>query len=274
MKKTFLSIILFGCMSVMAQEQVNVTYKTVKDIVYSTEQDAYAQERCKLDIYYPENLKECPTVVWFHGGGLTSGNKSIPSKLMNSGMIVIAANYRLIPKVSIDICLDDAAAAVAWAFREVAKYGGDPRKIFISGHSAGGYLTSMLGLDKKWLVGYDINADSIAGLIPFSGQAITHFAHRNSKGISSTRPVIDEFAPLYHVRPDAPPLIIISGDRELELFGRYEETAYFWRMMKLVGHKETYIYEIGGHDHGDMGGPACHILKNHVANISQGKNKR
>lgn len=70
---------------------------------------------------------------------------------------------------------DDAAASVAWAFREVEKYGGDKNKIFISGHSAGGYLTAMVGLDKRWLKKYDIDADSIAGLIPFSGQVISHF---------------------------------------------------------------------------------------------------
>ena len=50
----------------------------------------------------------------------------------------------------------------------------------------------------------------------------------------------------------------------MELFGRYEEDAYFWRMMKLVGHKQTFLYEIGGHNHGDMGGPAFHILKEYI----------
>ena len=87
-----------------------------KILTYATSQDAYAQERCKLDIYYPENLKDCPTVIWFHGGGLTSGNKSIPTKLKKSGMIVIAVNYRLLPKVTISECLGDAAAAIAWTF--------------------------------------------------------------------------------------------------------------------------------------------------------------
>ncbi len=83
--------------------------------------------------------------------GLTQGNKSIPGRLKKNGMVVIAVNYRLLPKVAISECLDDAAASVAWAFREVEKYGGDKNKIFISGHSAGGYLTAMVGLDKRWL---------------------------------------------------------------------------------------------------------------------------
>ncbi len=126
----------------------------------------------------------------------------------------------------------------------------------------------MVGLDKKWLQAYGVDADSVAGLIPFSGQAISHYAYRESQGLSPTQPTIDEFAPLYHVRADAPPMIIVSGDREMELYGRYEETAYLWRMMKVVGHKDTWLYEIDGYDHGAMAEPGFHILKNHIKTIS------
>ena len=90
--------------------------------------------------------------------------------------------------------------------------------------------------------------------------------------MNPTQPSIDEFAPLYYVRADAPPLIIISGDRELEMLGRYEETAYFWRMMKVNGHKETYIYELDGYDHGAMASPAFHILKNHIRQHTETRN--
>ena len=256
----FISSVLF------AQEQQTV-YKTVKDIPYSSSDDAYARERCKLDVYYPENLTDCPVVIWFHGGGLTSGNKSIPGKLQNRGMMVVAVNYRLLPKVDIATCLDDAAQAVAWTFREAGKYNGSNRKIFISGHSAGGYLTAMLGLDKTLLDKYGVDADAIAGLIPFSGQMISHFSYRKMQGIPNLQPTIDKYAPLFHVRKDAPPLVLITGGRDIELFGRYEENAYMWRMMKLVGHPETYLYEIDGHDHGAMGEPAFHILHQHVKKI-------
>ena len=261
MKQICLLLTLFCCSLVSAQE---VHYKTIKDIPYTSSEDAYARERCKLDVYYPENLQDCPVVVWFHGGGLTSGNKSISGKLQNRGMVVVAVNYRLLPNITIDECLSDAAEAVAWTFREAGKYGGNPKKIFISGHSAGGYLTAMVGLDKRWLKKFGVDADSIAGLIPFSGQVISHFSYRQMNGIPNLQPTIDEYAPLFHVRPDAPPLVLITGDRDIELFGRYEENAYMWRMMQLVGHKETYLYEIGGHGHGPMGEPAYHILHEHI----------
>ncbi len=97
-------------------------------------------------------------------------------------------------------------------------------------------------------------------MIPFSGQMISHFAYRKMNGIDNLQPTIDKYAPLFYVRKDAAPLILITGDRNIELFGRYEENAYMWRMMNLVGRPDTQLYEIAGHGHGAMGNPAYHIL--------------
>ena len=248
------------------QQQNKYRYETLEDIPYqTTTDDSYAAERCKLDYYYPADGRDYPVVVWFHGGGLTSGSKSVPDELKDCGIGVVAVNYRLLgDRADLSDCIDDAAAAVAWTFGNVARYGGDTGKIYVAGHSAGGYLTDMIGLDKKWLGKYGIDADSIAALFPFSGQVITHFAYRQKRGMKSTQPLIDEFAPLYHVRPDCPKIVIISGDRNMEMLGRYEETAYFWRMLNVVGHKDAHIYEIGGHDHVTMAHPAFTILKSYV----------
>ena len=262
MKRLLLVILLLQATLALAQN-----YRSETDIPYTQDADAYAQERCKLDVYYPTDLLDCPVVVWFHGGGLTGGNKFIPEELKNSGLVVVAVNYRLMPKASIEQCIDDAAAAVAWTFSNIGRYNGSTQKIFVSGHSAGGYLTDMIGLDKHWLAKYDVDADRIAGLVPYSGQVITHFALRERRGMQPTQPLIDEFAPLYHIRPDAPPIVIISADREQELYGRYEETAYFWRMLKLVGHPDVTIYELDGYNHGDMAVPAHAILKKNIKRI-------
>lgn len=252
-----LSILLSALLSLAPINQ-----KVASDISYTTSKDSYKQERCKLDVYVPEGLdgKTCPVVVWFHGGGLTGGNKHFPEGMKGQKVIVISANYRLMPKVTIDACIDDAAEAVAWAFKHAAEYGGDTNHLFVSGHSAGGYLTAMIGLEKKWLAKYGVDPDRIAALVPFSGQMITHFAHRDMNGIPNLQPTIDEFAPLYHVRANCPPVYLITGGRDVELFGRYEENAYMARMLKLTGHKKVFLYELDGFDHGAMAGPACHIL--------------
>lgn len=241
-------------------------YATQKDVAYSAKQDEYSKERLKLDVSFPTDTAGLPVIVWFHGGGLTGGEKFIPSELVD-GFVVVAPNYRLIPNVGVNECIDDATEAVAWTFENIDRYGGDPSKIFITGHSAGGFLTSMIGLDKSRLEKYGIDADSIKGLIPYSGQVITHFSDRKSMGIDELTPWVDRNAPLFHVRPDAPPYIIITGDAEQELFGRYEENLYMWRMLKLAGHPDTRIYKLDGYDHGAMAVPAHHILKHEIKRL-------
>lgn len=249
----------------------NTDYETKKNISYypaSTKADAYREERCKLDVYYPKNKTNSSTIVWFHGGGLTGGNKEMPRELQEKGFIVIAVGYRLSPKVLVKDIIEDATAAVAWTFNNVASYGGNNKLIFVSGHSAGAYLGMMLTLDKKYLSKYNIDADAIAGLIPFSGQAITHFTVRQERKIKDVQPVIDEFAPLYHVRPTAPPMLLLTGDREMEMLGRYEENAYLARMMKLAGNKTTVLRELQGYGH-NMVYPAIPLLIEEVNRLSK-----
>lgn len=242
------------------------------DLNYRSEtNDPYALEKCVLDLYLPKN-KGFATVIWFHGGGLTDGRKYIPEGLKKKEIAVVAANYRLYPKVKSPTFVDDAAAAVAWVFQNIASYGGDPKLIFVSGHSAGGYLTSMLGLDKRYLNTYGIDADDIAGLIPYSGHTITHFMVRSELGLKWKDVRVDEMSPLAHIRKDAPPIVLITGDRELELYGRYEENAYFWRMLKSIGHPYVELYELEGYNHGDMAEPAHYILLKSISEISSENN--
>lgn len=256
-----LSLFFFGLCLAQDSNRKSQAYLTDSDVLYREgELTDYMEERCRLDVYYPTGKKNFSTVVWFHGGGLKGGKRSIPKQLKEKGIAVVAANYRLHPKVKSPTYVEDAAAAVAWTFQNIEKYGGSKDRIFVSGHSAGGYLTSMVGLDKRWLGAHDIDANDIAGLIPFSGHTITHFTVRAERGIDGKQPIIDDMAPLYHVRDDASPLLLITGDRELEMLGRYEENAYLWRMMRVVGHPETELYELDGFNHGQMAEPAHPLL--------------
>jgi len=257
-----------------AQQQ----YITEKDIQYYPDsvsgKDNYIKSQCTLDIYYPKEKKNFATIIWFHGGGLTGGKKEIPSALMEKGYAVIGVEYRLSPKVKAPKYIEDAAAAVAWAFQHIAGYGGNADQIFVSGHSAGGYLGMMITLDKKYLNKYNIDANRIAALIPFSGQAITHFTIRAERGIKDIQPIVDEYAPLYFVRADTPPILLITGDREMELLGRYEENAYLQRMFKLAGNTHTTLYELQGFDHGGMAIPAFPLLLKKVDEVLKAGSKK
>lgn len=269
MKKLLFLLLLVQSFAAMAQQQ----YETEKNIHYyadsSNSRDQYMSSQCTLDLYYPKGAKNFATIVWFHGGGLTGGSKEIPKALTDKGYAVIGVEYRLSPKVAAPKYIEDAAAAVAWAFQHISSYGGNPDLIFISGHSAGAYLGMMTALDKKYLGKYNIDAGRIAALIPFSPQVITHYTIRSERGIKDTQPIIDDYAPLYFVRADTPPILLITGDRELELLGRYEENAYFLRMMKLTGNKRTTLYELQGFNHVNMPEPAFPLLLREVAAVSK-----
>jgi acetyl esterase/lipase len=247
------------------------THLTTKDILYRNDDGTLTDSmktRCRLDIKAPLGASELPVVVWFHGGGLTGGTRSFPSELHRKDVVVVTVEYRLYPDVKAPAYIEDAAAAVAWVFQHIQEYGGSADKIVVSGHSAGGYLTSMIGLDKSYLAVHDIDANRIAGLAPFSGQMITHFTIREERGIDKTQPVIDAYAPLNHVRKDAPPILLITGDRELEMLGRYEENAYMWRMLKIVDHPDVKLHELGGFDHGGMAAPAFPLLMKFVDRVT------
>lgn len=239
-------------------------YSTIKNIAYYpeniTKKDTYTASQCRLDLYFPTNIKNFPTIIWFHGGGLTGGQKEIPKQLMDKGFAVIGVGYRLYPNIKTPAPIEDAAAAVAWIFNNIEKYGGDKNKLFLSGHSAGGYLDMMITLDKQYLAKYNMDSNLLAAVIPFSGQCVTHFTIRKEMNLGELQPTIDVYAPLYHVRKDIPPLYLITGDREMELFGRYEENAYMQRMLKLTGNTTSKLFELQGFDHGAMAEPAFPLL--------------
>jgi len=268
-KRLFTVLLVLTASVVFAQQQ----YVTERNIHYYPEamnqKDSYVNTQCVLDLYYPKGAKNFSTIVWLHGGNITGGKKEIPTALMAKGYAVVGVEYRLSPRVKAPVYIEDAAAAVAWVFKHIGEYGGSDKLIFLSGHSAGAYLMMMVTLDKKYLAKYDIDANRVAALIPFSGQAITHFTVRQERGIKNTQPIVDEYAPLYHVRADAPPMLLITGDPEMELLGRYEENAYMARMMKLAGHKQTTLYKLEGFDHGGMPAPAYPLLLKEVAMVTK-----
>ena len=252
--------------------QDKTIYKELINVPYyndSTNTDDYMNSRCKLDIRYPENIKDFNTVIWFHGGGLEAYDKYFPDVLLTADLCIVSVNYRLSPKVKSPAYIEDAAAAVAWIFNNIESYGGKSNKIFVAGHSAGGYLVQMIGLDRQWLNNFDEDADNIAGLISLSGQTITHSTVRKERGILKSKTVVDEFAPLYHARGNAPSLLLITGDRNIDMAGRYEENLYLKRLMETAGHTETQLMEIQGFGHIEMHDPGIKLLIKEVERVSK-----
>jgi acetyl esterase/lipase len=273
MKKSaqIICTLLFTLLLFTGNSQTNSNYQITKNIPYYPDsissKNPYIKEHCLLDIYKPIGKSNAPVIVWFHGGGLTGGTKEIPKDLLDYGYLIVSIEYRLSPKVKAPGYIEDAAAGTAWVFNNIASYEGNVKQIFLSGHSAGGYLDLMIGLENKWLAKYNINTNAIAGLIPLSPQVITHYTIRDENNVSKYQPLIDTYAPVYHIKKDTPPIVLITGDREKELLGRYEENAYFFRMMKLIENPRVKLFELEGFDHGEMVKPGIPLLMKEVGLI-------
>jgi acetyl esterase/lipase len=222
--------------------------------------------RCHLDLRVPKGQEGFATLVWFHGGGLTGGKRDFP-EFTDKNVALVSAGYRLSPQVPFPGFIEDAAAATAWVLKNIASYGGDPAKVFVGGHSAGGYLASMVGMDPRWLAAHGLSHRAIAGIIPVSGQATTHFHVKELRGDkrNSLIPVIDEFAPLYYVSPDLPAVCLILGDRRIEFKSRVEENELLAVTLRNLGHPAVEFHELKDLDHGTVTKGAAEIMPKFIA---------
>ncbi len=233
------------------------------DIGYKSgaELTEYEQSRCKLDVYLPKTGKGFATLVWFHGGGLKQGDKAgtkvdtvltpeIARSLTAAGIAVVAPNYRLSPKVTFPAYLQDGAAAVAWTQKHIAEHGGDPQRIFIGGHSAGGYIALMLGVDARYLAEAGVKHADIAGVIPVSGQTLTHYTVREERGGTKFHLTADDAAPLHYCGPNTPPFLVLYADHDMAARG--EENMLFVEMMKAAGNKGMRSQLIKDRTHGSI----------------------
>jgi acetyl esterase/lipase len=130
--------------------------------------------RRKLDVYQPRVADGAPVVAFFYGGRWSSGAKGLyrifAGALTARGYVVVIPDYRLYPDVKFPAFVEDGAMAVRWTRDNIAKFGGDPHRLFVMGHSAGAYIAAMLALDPQWLNGVSLDAGrDIAGLIGISG---------------------------------------------------------------------------------------------------------
>ena len=200
-------------------------FRHVKDIPYYpddilSQADALKKERCRLDLRLPEGFTNFPVVVWYHGGGLVHGKRGGYCQICRdpaNGIGGVSVGYRFVSEVTPADTIGDAAAALAWTLKHIAEYGGDPKKVFVSGSSGGGYLTAMVGMDPKWLAPYGFKPTDLAGLMPATGQMTKHFNVRKYTGDTDSQFLskIDAFAPLAHAAADLPPICILVGEPEM-----------------------------------------------------------
>lgn len=217
------------------------TYQKVANLAYGTD------PRQKLDVYTPLNLiGTAPVVVFLYGGNWNSGDRNdyqfVGEALASRGMVAVLADYRLFPHVRYPVFLEDSAHAVAWTLQEVQRYGGDPRRVFLMGHSAGAYNAAMVALDPRWLVLYDLTPASLRGWIGLAGPY--DFIPIQNK---ETRPVFfypdtpPESQPINHVSSSAPPALLIASNKDVWV-DPTGNTGALTRKLRAAGVAVTEVY--------------------------------
>ena len=246
--------LLIFTLVILFQSCVSAELKIVKDIPYKTKaEEAYEKERCKLDVYLTAKSEKVPVFVWFHGGGIQANSKDkedevvvIAKKFARNGVAFVAVNYRLHPKVKYPAYIEDVAASVKWTIDNAEKYNFDSSKIFIGGHSAGGYLTMMTSFKNEFTDKVGLDVSKVAGSIPVSGQTVTHSTVRKEMGISRNTIIVDEKAHLYHFKKMKLPTFLIAGDKDLEM--RAEESQILYSGIKSVSKQTRFkIYDNRNH---------------------------
>ena len=127
-------------------------------------------ERQMLDVYAPTKGKDLPVVLWIHGGGWRAGDKSSvqkkPQAFVDKGFLFVATNHRFFPNVTVKEMTGDIAKAIRWIHDHATDYGGDPKSIFVMGHSSGAHLAALVCTDDRYLKAEGLSLSIIKGCVP------------------------------------------------------------------------------------------------------------
>jgi acetyl esterase/lipase len=202
---------------------------------------AYADgPRNTLDVYAPRPAATpAPVLVFFYGGGWSSGAKAmyrfVGAAMAARGMLVVIPDYRLHPEVSFPAFMDDMVAAVAWAHANAAKFGGDPHRLFLMGHSAGGQIAALLALDAGYLRSAALSPErDVCGVIGLSAPYdYLPLDSADAYAIFGPEAGWPRFEPISHVSARAPPMLLLAGrgDRTIDP----ESTTRFAARLRATG---------------------------------------
>ena len=209
---------------------------------------AYGEDgRQRLDVYVPKSPdRSAPVVVFFYGGAWQTGSKAdylfAAQAFAAKGAVVVVPDYRVYPTVTFPGFLADSAKATAWVVKNIGKWGGDSRNIFLIGHSAGAYNAVMLALNQEYLENAGISTKSIAGAVGISGPY--DFLPLTRPDVKPIFEVVSDMSltqPIRFARPDAPPLLLLTGTADITV-GPYNTLNLAERMHSIGGNVEEHLY--------------------------------
>lgn len=178
-----------------------------------------------LDVYAPVTAGRAPVVVFFYGGSWSSGRKEdysfAAAAFASAGYVCVLPDYRLYPGVRFPSFLEDCALATAWVEKNIARFGGDPSRIFLAGHSAGAYNAAMVGLDRRYLDAAGGSQGSIRGVAGLAGPYdFLPLDTRTTINVFGEAPRLELTQPVNFVRRGLPPFFLATGADDDLVFPR------------------------------------------------------
>ena len=213
----------------------------------------YAEgDRGRFDLYSSgtADARGRPLVVFFYGGGFTTGSKAdyrfAAAAIAQTGHVVAAPDYRVYPAVRFPVFIEDAAAAVVAAQREAGRLGADTRRVVLVGHSAGAYIAAQLAYEPKWLEAAGGDASSVVGFIGLSGPYDIDPNSGELDEIFRRTGTADDYKPVRHVRRGAPPALLLHGTRD-DVVGAYHSERMAEALRAAGASVTLQLYPNRGH---------------------------
>lgn len=235
----------------LSLQSLDASARVTRNLDYLPDTE-YADDRDRLDVHMPDGAEDVPVMVYFHGGGLLFGDKSlgdpVAARLLPMGIGLVSANYRLSPDVQHPAHVQDAAAAFAWVAGNISAFGGNPEALYVAGHSAGAYLAALLAVDPAHLAALEIPAGQLRGAIPVSPFLyVEETAPERPMTVWGSNPedwLAASVTP--HIGPDRPPMLLLYADGDDGW--RREQNERFAAAMRAAG-SDVRAEALPGRDH-------------------------
>jgi acetyl esterase/lipase len=207
--------------------------------------------RQKLDVYVPRMAVNRPVVIFWYGGSWQKGNKAnyrfVGAALAKLGFVAVLPDYRLYPHVAFPLFDEDGARAVAWVEQHVQDFGGDPQRIVLMGHSAGGHTAAFLAFNHIFLERFGANSKDIVGLIGLSGPYVL-VPDSDALRSAFAAPFSEkDWQPIRFVDSHAPPALLLHGLSDKEVLPR-ETIELRDALVREHVRVEMHLFPHRGHD--------------------------
>ena len=230
------------------------------DVPYATAAGVRDPAKC-LDVYASKGAANLPVMIYVHGGGWQRGDKRAvgvkPAFFIQKGYLLVSVGYRLWPKVDIPAEAQDVADAVAWVHDHIAQHGGDPRRLFLMGHSAGAHLVTLIGTDERYLKKAGKDLGILRGVVELDTQALdvpTMLEGGNTAPsyapFGQDAKLWREVSPLQYVAAGKhiPPFFLVVADNRT---AKLEQARKFQEALRAAGVR-CELVEAPEHDHGSL----------------------